>query len=83
MRKIQMKVDLNKKQLEFLNKKFGISKKDIVEMDIPQWNEVRLNCFEIEADELLDFGKTGKDYDDCNTEDYLLASSIIDLPYKI
>ncbi len=78
-----MKVGLNKRQLEFLNEKFGISKEDILQMDIPQWNEVRLNCFEIETDEILDFGKTGKDYDDCDTEDYLLASSIIDLPYEL
>ena len=39
-------------------------------------------CFEIETDESLDFEKADKDCDDCDTEDYLMASSIIDLPYE-
>lgn len=77
-----MIVGLSSEQLKFLEKKFSITKSDVLKMDKKQWNKVREDCFEIETDELLDFEKAGNDCDDCDTEDYLMASSIIDLPYK-
>lgn len=77
-----MKVNLNEKQLKFLEEKFSITKFDVQKMDRKQWNKVRENCFEIETDELLDCEKAGGDCDYCDTEDYLMASSIIDLPYE-
>lgn len=76
-----MKVGLNEEQLEFLKKKFGIFKADIVKMTIEQWDEIREKCFEIETDELLDFEENGGDCDFCDTDDYLLAASIIDAEY--
>ncbi len=77
-----MKIRLNENQIKFLNEKFGIKKNEIEKMNLKDWNRVREMCFEIETDELLDFEKMGKDCDDCATEDYLMASSIIDLPYE-
>ena len=52
-----MKVGLSKKQLDFLEGKFGITKSDVQKMDRKQWNKVREDCFEIETDELLDCEK--------------------------
>lgn len=75
-----MKIKLNESQMKFLDKKFGFKEDDIEKMDLEEWNKIREVCFEIETDELLDFEKTGKDCDNCDTEDYLMASSIIDLP---
>ncbi len=77
-----MKIRLNEKQIKFLDKKFGCKKDDIEKMDIEEWRKIREMCFEIETDESLDFEKADKDCDDCDTEDYLMASSIIDLPYE-
>lgn len=77
-----MKVGLSKKQLDFLEGKFGITKTDVQKMDRKQWNKVREDCFEIETDELLDCEKNGGNCDYCDTEDYHMASSIIDLPYE-
>lgn len=77
-----MKIRLNENQMKFLNRKFGFKKDDIEKMNLKEWNKIREMCFEIETDELLDFEQTGKDCDDCDTEDYLMASSIIDLPYE-
>jgi len=48
---------LSKKQLEFLQTEFSLTKEDIDGMTADQWKEVREKCFYIEADELLDLGE--------------------------
>lgn len=78
-----MKVDLNEQQQKFLEEKFAIKVEDIEKMNLEDWKKVREDCFEIETDELLDYEEAGGNCDDCETKDYLMASSIIDLPYAI
>lgn len=78
-----MRVDLDSEQINFLNEKFGIKSEDIKKMNLEEWDNVRLKCFEIETDEMCGYKEKGGEYDDCDTEDFLIASSIIDLPYAM
>ena len=43
-----MRVDLDSEQINFLNEKFGIKQEDIKKMNLEEWDNVRLKCFEIE-----------------------------------
>lgn len=78
-----MKVELNARQEKFLKEKFSIEKTDVEKMSLHDWKKVREDCFEIETDELLSCEEAGGSCDDCDTEDYLIASSIVDLPYAV
>lgn len=78
-----MKVELNACQEKFLKEKFSIEREDIEKMSLHDWKKVREDCFEIETDELLNCEEAGYSCDDCDTEDYLMASSIIDLPFAV
>lgn len=72
-----MIVGLNDEQRKFLTEKFGITANDIARMDVKGWSQIREKCFEIETDELLE----ADDPDECNTEAYRLAASVIDANY--
>jgi len=67
-----MKIKLDNEQYEFLKNELGIEKEDVQIMEKGEWQKVREQCFDIEVYELLTYGEN------CNTERYLIAASIID-----
>lgn len=44
-------MSISQEQLDFLKKEFGLDLSDLQRMDINQWHEVRLKCFDIETEE--------------------------------
>lgn len=82
-------MNISKEQLDFLEKEFNLKESDIAKMDIDQWQEIRMKCFDIEVEEIC---KTEyeppisddyiiSDADDPISERGLLAVRIADLKY--
>ena len=70
---------LNPKQIAFLNEQFGISEKDIKDISLEKWKEIRLKCFEIEGTEATKIA----DKDTCMLSEFgEIAASIVDTKYK-
>lgn len=44
-------MNLSKEQLDFLKKEFNLDRFDVEKMNIGQWHEVRMKCFDIETEE--------------------------------
>ena len=69
---------LNDEHFEMLKRKFDISKEQLKQMTKDEWKEVRVKCFEIEADET--------ELDDDGAADItkfgILAAEIVDTKYS-
>lgn len=51
-----MRLKLSDKQINFLLKEFGLTIKDIIDIDAEQWKNIREKCFMIEAEEAPEDG---------------------------
>lgn len=70
---------LNPNQIAFLKEQFDISEKDIKNISLEEWKEIRLKCFEIEGAEALKIA----DKDNCVLSDSgEIAASIVDTKYR-
>lgn len=70
---------LNPNQIAFLKEQFGISEKDIKNISLEKWKEIRLKCFEIEGVEAMKIADKGT----CILSDLgEIAASIVDTKYK-
>lgn len=70
---------LNPNQIAFLKEQFGISEKDIKNISLEKWKEIRLKCFEIEGAEAMKIA----DKSTCILSDLgEIAASIVDTKYK-
>ncbi len=65
-------IKLSAEQMDFLKDEFGIESRDLKNMTIEKWNEIRFKAFDIEA-ELLPDKNRGQPSKRC-----MLATSIID-----
>lgn len=76
-------MNLDKEQLDFLNKELNITREEIVKMSFDEWDTIRERCFEIETEEFLNMEKEGKDIDDVEewTERCDIAVSIVDTSF--
>lgn len=69
----------DEKQLEFLEKEFGITKSDIAGYSEEEWKEIRLKCFAIEGDFAMDMADSDSAYLPERGE---IAASIADTKYS-
>lgn len=70
---------LNSDQIAFLKEQFDISEKDIKNISLQKWKEIRLKCFEIEGVEAMKIA----DENTCILSDLgEIAASIVDTTYK-
>lgn len=70
---------LNEKQLDFLEKEFGITKNDIAKYSEEEWKEIRFKCFAIEGDFAMDMADSDSAYLPERGE---IAASIADTKYS-
>ncbi len=50
------KTVLGENQLKFLNDEFGITEEMLDNITADEWQEIRLKCFDIECDEIIEDG---------------------------
>lgn len=62
------------KSLNFIEKEFGKSNGDVVEMDMEQWHNLRMKCFDIECEEINADGEC--------SERGIIAASLVSLKYS-
>lgn len=70
-------MNISKEQLDFLKKEFDIQTSDIEKMDIEQWQDVRMRCFDIETEEA---GLAGMDSETLSDRGEI-ATSLADLKF--
>ena len=44
-------MNLSKEQLDFLKKELNLDRSNVERMNVDQWHEVRMKCFDIETEE--------------------------------
>lgn len=76
-------LNLDKYEIQFLEEVLGISREELDHISKERWIEIKSMCFDVEADELIEWGAAhDSDYDSCDTDEYLLAVLIQEIPYK-
>lgn len=74
-------INLSGNQTAFLEKEFNLSIQRIESMSKEEWKSVRMACYDIVLDEMLDdndeYNEAGDGSERCS-----LASSIMDIKYK-
>ncbi len=69
-----MKLNLNSKELSFLEREFGISKDGLMSITKDEWKKIKEKCIDIDTEEAIKQEETGNEY----SERGIIADRIID-----
>lgn len=77
------KLNLTDRQLQFLQEEFGLTLEKIQGMTKQEWHQVREDCFDIEAAEVVDDGDDEDPDTETISEKGEIAASVADVTYKV